>query len=157
MLYKGRGGYAILFTVIVVSIISLMAIGLSNASYKQLVLSSLARDSHLAFYQSDTAAECALYADNKQNMALPDPWVCGLDTNGNDYSLGVMPPDNSDPNKTVYSLQPDAAMSASGGPCFSIQITKDNVAFTSNIKARGYNICDTTNPRTLERLTEVDY
>ena len=152
-------GYAILFTVVVVSVISLMAIGLSNASYKQLVLSSLAKDSHLAFYQSDTAAECALYADNKLDMSIPPgPWSCGVDAKaGNDYILDVQPPDVSDPNTTLYYLKPDPMILTSNEPCFSIQITKDNVNFTSNIKARGYNVCDINNPRVLERLTEVDY
>lgn len=153
-----ENGYAILFTVVVVSVISLIAIGLSNASYKQLVLSSLAKDSHLAFYQSDTAAECALYLDNKLEMAMPPGlWSCGLDSSGNNYNLDVQPPDISDPNTTVYVLKPDPMISVSGTPCFSINITKNNITFTNNIKARGYNICDTNNPRTLERMTEVDY
>lgn len=153
-----QNGYAILFTVVVVSVISLMAIGLSNSSYKQIILSSLAKDSHLAFYQSDTAAECALYADNKLDMSIPPGlWSCGLDSNGNDYNLDVQPPDVSDPNTTLYYLKPDPIISTSNEPCFSIQITKDNVNFTSNIKGKGYNVCDVNNPRVLERLTEVDY
>jgi hypothetical protein len=44
-----------------------MAIGIANVTYKELVLSSEARDANIAFFAADTGAECALYWDIGNN------------------------------------------------------------------------------------------
>jgi hypothetical protein len=113
--YIATGGYAILFTVALVSIISVIALGLTNAAYKEIILSSVAKDSETAFYQADTASECALYADNQLMPADPTitSWTCGnqlLDiTPSGDRSLG-------------YNIIPHTL--ASPNPCFNIAVTK---------------------------------
>ncbi len=150
---KMNKGYAILFTVVVVGIISMITIGLSNAAYKQMILSSVARDSTTAFYQSDIASECALYADNEYNMVnFPsNPWTCApgyvLTYSSSVPSVGV----------TKYNLDPQDNTSV--GKCFRTVVTKTESAFaiTTKIDAKGYNICDKGNSRTVERAIEVNY
>ena len=88
---RKQNGYAILFTVVIISIISLLAIGLSNSTYKQLILSSVSTDSQVSFFQADTAVECALYADvvDTLNESSPSPWHCGIDSKGGDIILDI--------------------------------------------------------------------
>ncbi len=146
-----QNGYAILFSVIMISVISTITIGLLNSTYKQLILSSLARDSQTAFYESDIATECALYSDIVKNRG-EDPfidgesWSCGnflLDVNlsSDGYVLNTTDPESTD-------------------PCFNIIVTKtDNGDGTLSTKTRskGYNICDRSNKRTVEREIEMNY
>jgi len=149
--YK-KGGYALLFTIIIIGIISAVTAGISSSSYKQMVLSSLAKDSQTAFYQADTASDCAFYAElvkteNEPNFFKENSkWICGetdLDIIFKDDGFGS------------YLLDPPQAISDSNSSCFRISVTKD--AFGTEIIARGYNICNKSNPRTVEREIEINY
>jgi hypothetical protein len=147
-----EGGYAILFAVVVVSIISMIAIGLSNTTYKQLVLSSLANDSQLSYYQSDTSTECALYADNVLNMtsATSSPWSCGVSTSGSNMSFSIS---GSGANYVLTS-----SLVGTATPCFDFDVTKvGTFPVATTIYARGYNSCEKTNPKTVEREIKVTY
>ena len=155
MTTNNKNGYAIMFTVILVSIISLIGIGLSNTTYKQLLLSSGAKDSQTAFYMSDMATECALYVDNVLKVVnegvitYPAQFNCGIDNNGDNYELGY---NFVNPVYTFELLNP-----SSDEPCFNFQIEKLDDGARTTITASGYNICDTSNSRTVERTIEVTY
>ncbi len=163
---KNQGGYAILFTVIIVSAISVITAGLSNAAYKQLLLSSLAKDSQTAFFQADTAADCALYADQVEYIKylslaegvvsifdIPDgQWSCG------GFNLNIESFNSALPGG--YELNPPNPNSSE--PCFRITVVKEQNVINPNItnvsiSAKGYNICDKSNGRTVEREIEIDY
>jgi hypothetical protein len=147
-------GYAILFAVVIVSIISLLAIGLSNSTYKQLILSSLAKDSQTAFFQADTATECALYADNVVGMTPTyGSWFCGKSTIN----------DNDNPFDVVAGAGPDdyelISTGSGSAPCYEMTILKDTSTspVETIIKGRGYNSCDKSSPKTVQREIEVRY
>lgn len=150
-------GYAIMFTVILVSIISLIGIGLSNTTYKQLLLSSGAKDSQLSFYMSDMATECALYVDiNTGNLEALTPFSCGVDKNGNPYLLNITSSGSGD--DITYYLNPPSSMSNSSESCFRISINKNKIGLiTTKVRASGYNICNKSGNRTVERTIEVNY
>ena len=150
---NNQKGYAILFTVVIVSAISVITAGLSNTAYKQLILSSLAKDSQAAFYQADTASDCALYADrvlgstNPPNITtVATPWTCGGQS-----SISAI-------NGTGYTINP---VTVDSNPCFRITVTRDTVVVApltrTIISAKGYNICDTNNLRTVEREVLVNF
>lgn len=147
-----NNGYAILFTIIIISVISAVTAGLSNSTFKQMILSSLARDSQIAFYQADTAADCAFYADLVKTEIEPDffknneRWLCG------EYDLIIK---YANDEFGSYTLSPDNNVLSSNNPCFSISVKKGNN--TTEIDARGYNICNKTNPRVVERAILVNY
>lgn len=158
---KKDGGYAILFAVVVVGIISMITIGLSNAAYKQMVLSSVARDSTTAFYQADIASECALYADYDDKL---------LDNNksqGTEYSVtcadNILKYYHSDSTTTdgittsIYKLEPQNE--TDNKKCFRINVTKteSTIGIATKVQAFGYNICKKANARTVERAIEVNY
>jgi hypothetical protein len=164
---KKQKGYAILFTVVIVSAISVITAGLSNAAYKQLILSSLAKDSQLAFYEADTAGDCALYADLVEYpklfpsdseaspsgifSTLDSSWSCG------GLDLTIVPVIAGDPS-SGYSLTPP--QEDSSNPCFRIDVTKvpiDNNMMKTTITAKGYNICRISNLRTVERKIKITH
>jgi Tfp pilus assembly protein PilX len=140
-------GYAILFTMIIVGIISTIAIGLANLSYKQLILSSVAKDSQISFYQADIATECGIYADNKRAGGLASgvfPWTCG----------GILLSETF-PSYNQYDLE-NTALNSTTSPCFRIIIDK-SIPPATTIRGLGYNICNKTNIRTVEREIDVSY
>jgi len=168
---KNQKGYALLFTVVIVSAISVITAGLSNAAYKQLILSSLAKDSQTAFYEADTASDCALYVDQVEYTKYSlDPttsifndlniaWNCG------GIDLKIAPKDNDLNNG--YSLAPSSEVQESDDEsCFRIDVSKENTGnidangntiINTTISAKGYNICDMTNSKTVEREIQIDY
>lgn len=140
-LFKTKNkGYAILFTMVIVGIISAIALGLASVSYKQLILSSVAKDSQVSFYQADMASECGLYLENQIGVeTVGSSWVCGGQTSG-------VTPDNS-----IYILTLDDPNVLT--PCFNITI--DKTGSNDKITAKGYNICNPSNLRTVEREVVV--
>jgi Tfp pilus assembly protein PilE len=146
---KKEKGFALIFTIMIVSVVSIVSAGIINSSYKQLILSSLAKDSQVAFYMADTASDCALYADlveiyNGTFNITGSTWNCA------GYSLRVI-------NLGVggYNLLSPTSAASSGEPCFDIYITKN--AGNTEISARGYNTCNKSSPRVVEREIEVNY
>ncbi|MDD3662859.1 MAG: hypothetical protein PHT84_03265 [Candidatus Pacebacteria bacterium] len=150
---KKQKGYSILFTVVLVSIISLIGIGLSNTTYKQLLISSGAKDSQSAFFQSDMATECALYADVGTDGAILSGFSfnCGIDEDGNPYNLQITK------NSDDYNLKANGVPISD--PCFEINIQKTLTATSedTDIFASGYNVCNKSGSRTVERTIEVNY
>ncbi len=143
-------GYALLFAILIISAISVVTAGLINTVYKQLVLSLLAKDSSSAFYQADTALDCAMYAD------LYASAIGGLD--GDNLQCGGFDLKINKENDGNYSLLPPE--DDSNEPCFRINVYKNGAVDTFNtskIEARGYNICDMTNPKTVEREIVVNF
>lgn len=73
-------GYAILFSVLLVSIILAITMGIANIALKELQFTTTARTSHLSFFAADTVGECALYQYRKNNLVvggLAGPLICG--------------------------------------------------------------------------------
>lgn len=152
---KGKNGYALLFAVVITSIISIIIAGLSNLVYKQLILTSMVKDSQSAFYMADTATECALYAHFIKSDDLGgNSWNCGVEDfdSGSLFSLVV----GDKYGNNSYEVTAPSALNTSANPCFEFNIDKE----TSNkvaIKSRGFNMCNKNNFRTVQREIEVNY
>ncbi|MFA6415005.1 MAG: hypothetical protein WC217_04075 [Candidatus Paceibacterota bacterium] len=84
--FQKKRGFALLIAVIFMSVMLTFGLALGSLAYKQQVLASSAVESQYAFYVADAALECALYADQQQNLfvfptdgdphAVP-PMTCG--------------------------------------------------------------------------------
>ncbi len=146
-----ESGYTILFTTAIVGIVSMITMGMANTAYKQTILSAVAKDSTTAFYQADIASECALYADYEFNMSLPNPWTCGP------YSLSTGSTGGPLPVKIDYTM--NSQDSNQNNKCFSIVVDKTELVdrILTVVTAKGYNICDKSKIRTVERALEVTY
>lgn len=150
-------GFAMLFTVLLVSLILTIAIGISNLTLRQTVLSNLAKDSGIAFYQADAAVECGMYQEmmgmflyGSDVSEVPAAFECaGVEM--------ILNPTNSYQDHFEYvqrSPRPN-------DPCFSILFDKTQAYLPapynkSRVLGSGKNIC-TQHPRQVERALEVKY
>jgi Tfp pilus assembly protein PilX len=66
--FQKKRGFALLIAVIFMSVMLSFGLALGSLGYKQQVLASSAIASQYAFYAADAALECALYADQQQNI-----------------------------------------------------------------------------------------
>ena len=73
-----ENGVAMLFSILLTSVLLLIAIGITQISYKELLFSSEARDSNKAFTSADTGIECAMYMDSMFafTTSSSDPFYC---------------------------------------------------------------------------------
>ena len=150
--HNNKQGFALLYTVVIVSLILTIAISISNTSYKQTVLSSLAKDSQIAFYQADAGAECALYYDITLGQfpfgttvaGAPATIACGLTTMELDGE--------SFDDYFVYTFANPVAID----PCFTVVIDKVTDPSKTTIDSRGNNRCG-AGPRQVERAVRLQY
>jgi hypothetical protein len=152
-IFFNKKGFAMLFTVLVVSLMLSIGIGISNITYKQTILSSLAKDSQIAFYQADGGVECMMYYDiTKQSFPVgtamqsaPRQLVCG------DEVFEISDTQSAD-DYFIYQQK----IEDPSKPCATLLIDKVSVPDTSIVQSRGYNICS-SHPRQVERALEVRY
>jgi Tfp pilus assembly protein PilX len=145
-------GFAMLFTVLVMTLILNIALGISNITFKQTILSSLARDSGVAFYQADAGMECILYYDLNVNTkrfpigsttsTVPQELDCGA------VSLDL----DTGASSADYFVYESITGSA---PCIAA-VSIDKRGAQVILQSRGHNICQ-THPRQVERALEVRY
>ncbi|HEY0980268.1 MAG TPA: hypothetical protein VGE18_02575 [Candidatus Paceibacterota bacterium] len=147
-----KNGFAMLFTVLVISIIMSLAIGIANVTFKQNLLSSIAKDSLVAFYAADAGVECGLYYDFTVGLfpedlpaaSAPELLACGNNT----FSKVA---DMSYTNYIVYREN----ITDANKPCRNLVFDKTD-ATINLIQSRGYSVCSNT-PRQVERALEVRY
>ena len=65
---KNKRGFALIVSVIFMSVMLTLGLALSSLGYKQTMLASSSIESQYAFYVADAALECALYADQQENL-----------------------------------------------------------------------------------------
>jgi len=61
-------GVALLFVILLTSVLLVVALGIANIAYKEGTFSLEARDSAHAFFAADTGIECGLYLDIKEDL-----------------------------------------------------------------------------------------
>jgi hypothetical protein len=63
-------GFTLFIAIVLATVALTVTLALTSLAYKSLLLSSSARESQYAFYNADTALECALYYDSGQGNPL---------------------------------------------------------------------------------------
>jgi len=142
-----------LFTVLVISIMLTIALGISDITYKQSILSSTALDSQLAFYQADSGVECGMYYDVTQGQFprgttvdnAPNQLVCGNNTVSKDLT-------QSSTDYLVYTEDSTASNQA----CYSITFDKTTDPVKNTVSSRGYSTCGVS-AQQVERGLSVTY
>jgi hypothetical protein len=167
-----KKGFAMLFTVLVVSIMLAIGLGISDLTYKQTVLSSLANNSQLAFYQSDSGVECGMYYDITLGQFARWNGITGSGSSGVTLDIPNTPhpsqyltcgatPDNlmfnaNDPTNTNYRFTYIEDPTVYGtSPCFSITFDKTDPT-KSVVSSRGFSTCSATAEQ-VERGLQVTY
>ncbi len=154
-------GFAMLFAVLVSSIILAIGLSIFNLTIKELTLSSSGRESQVAFYAADTGAECALYWNFQSAVSIFRPPSASSTTpspNTQDCigtQLGGLSGTISGATTTYVFTLPMAI----GTGCARVTVKKGDTAsgiVNTVIDSRGYNInCDSDDDDKVERGIRV--
>ena len=150
---QNNRGAVLLIAVLMTSVVLSVGMGIYQRTYKSLVFSSYWQQTQIAFASADAGFECALYLDTHAGSATPPTQCFGQDISWT-------------PGEATLPEGVDIAMPSGG--CVNIQITKTSVPVepptdpatfytATHIEARGYNTCDKTNSRRVERGLKIDY
>lgn len=182
-----QSGYTLLFAIIVSSVVLSIAAFILSVSRKQIVLSSVTRDSTLAIYAADSAIQCLVASYYEGNLATTTKdsngnivnlkgqvYCAGLNTDSDfQRAQGANSEFNykTDNGYSVYELANPFYFNFINDTC-AIGYIYDGYDNTTNkhktiIEVRGYNTifskpCDTGqnavfNPRAVERAIRLVY
>ncbi|MEK7201273.1 MAG: hypothetical protein AAB737_01395, partial [Patescibacteria group bacterium] len=146
-------GFTLLIAVILSSVLVSVGLALLDISYKQVLLASTATQSQYAFYNADSALECALYWDQKNNaFDYSSPLGASNIICGNLTVTGYSVTTPSAGVKNTTFVIPCAGSGSAG----TVTIQKNSTGDTS-VYASGYNSCDGTDIRRIERGLKATY
>ena len=154
-------GFALLYAMLVSSIVLSIGIGVFNVTLRQSQLESAARESQYAFYAADTGAECVYYWDarwqrtgllespfpNTSTFTEPSAGIVkcnGSDLFGIDGIMSIEP--GSDATKATSTF----TLSLPGGRNAVVTFGKTTVP-GKYLEVRGHNVYDIKSPRLVER------
>jgi Tfp pilus assembly protein PilX len=144
---KKQSGFALLFTVLVITLILTITVGISSTTFKQGILSGLARDSQTALYQADRLLECALLYHTKTDGGMYDNTT---------FSCGGIVYTTATGGSTLYYTQNQTRTMS---PCAVLRVipkTATALNNTASLQVSGYNICQ-AHPRQVERTLSVTF
>jgi len=140
--FQKKRGFALLIAVIFMSVMLSFGLALGSLSYKQQILASSAIQSQYAFYAADAGLECALYADQQQNLFAYPPSA--------PPSAPSMTCDGSAPVSASFSYTPSQFVVLnrvsldSNKRCADVTVYKPSGAGTTYIFSQGYDVpCST--------------
>jgi hypothetical protein len=160
-----KKGVVILFAVLLVSVVLTISLGVFNITYRQLVLSSIARESEVAFAVADSARNCAVYWNSPERPSDRRPFgyykyvdpvwslepavIVSTNISCADVNVAVVPVENGGFRTSVFQLEfeiPDPVTPAnSRSVCANVSVTKStNLASRQTvITVDGYNLAAT--------------
>lgn len=153
--------FALLFAIILSSIILAISAGIAEISYKEILLTTSGKSGDDAFYAADVGAECALYLD-KDSTTSPFESVGSTNynfaTNAQCAGLQVTPTTVSGADVS-FILQ---NLGAETTGCAIVSVTKNTVIvpIVTTVISKGYNACTLGSPSSsnaVERELQVTY
>ncbi len=166
---KKQKGVAVLMSVIITSLLLIIATAMANIFTKELKLSIAVRDSHIAFYMADQGFECAIYHDVR--LASFDPDIAGSiscagltinNNTGNQQTTGTNGLGNSligggdTDTKSIFTLYETGTFP--DGPCALVFVEKNpDPGLITEIESRGYNTCNPNRSDRIERAIRIRY
>jgi hypothetical protein len=177
-----KKGFTLLIAILTSSLFLVIGATIFKIAYTQLTLSSIGKDSQAAFYSADTGAECALYWERKYYPGGDDGSGSAFNVGDATGEPGIpsggtaIDYANSNRQKIVGASLP--TIQCLGGPiaiaskgtitnsafnlitgryCASVEVLKQYTGgvVVTTVTSRGYNTCDTTNPRRVERTIQI--
>lgn len=144
---KNRG-FTLFVAVVTAGVLLLVATGVANLAVRQTLISSSGKESQYAFYAADTGIECALYWDVNDPSgvsAFSTSSISQIQCGGSTFDVGGT--EESIFGPITFSSDPY---------CAYVTVIKDDDGSTT-IESRGYNTCDTSNRRRVERAIRAKY
>jgi len=162
---KSNRGFTLLLAALVATIVLALASSIFTIAQKQLILSSIGRDSQFAFYAADTAAECALYFDRlpPPNQGFPTTTTAVVPRVICDGNPATIQPVTTDAGDVVTIFETDLFVDSVHSPqgyCVEVEVRKRTTNPTTIIRADGYNLScaqKDESPRALQRSVELKY
>lgn len=143
-----KKGFTLFVSMIVMATLLLVSSAIAALAVKGSFIYSTARESQKAFYAADSGVECALFWDVKNPSgisAFSTSTVTDITCNNNaPYPVG-----GTDQSEFEINLTPSPL-------CARVIVTKLMNGSTI-IESSGYNTCDTSNPRRVERAVRATY
>ena len=165
--FQKNRGITIFIAVVITSILLFISFAVANITLKSMLFSSSGKDSQHAFYAADAGLECAIYWDSKfspskfATSTSGGSIICADNSITDNQSIpGITDPTliggggSSNPTSIFYFV-----LNTGSEPtpyCAIVRVTKNDDG-TTYVESRGYNTCDTSNPRRVERGIEATY
>jgi hypothetical protein len=161
-------GMTLFIAIVIMGLLLLINFAATEIAIKGSLFASSGRDSQYAFYAADAGLECAIYWDSKPALSAfatttSGTITCGTQTintgsqnpiNGTSTTSFIGGGGSANPT-SVFGFDLNQGLNALPF-CVIVTVTK-NPDNTTYIKSRGYNTCDTSNSRRVERGIEVTY
>lgn len=137
---KQNKGIALLFTIMLSSILLVIALSIVDIATKESIFTTSARNTNNAFFSADTGIECALYQDQKANIFNKDAEDVNFDCLNNN-TVNIQYILSSNIKTWTFDL---INMGSSGNSCAKVEIEKTlndqlNAFTNAKITARGYS------------------
>ncbi len=141
------GGFTLLIASLMASLVLSIGIAIYNISLKEVILSSAGRESQFAFYAADGGTECALYWDLKNGIKSAFATTTLSDISCNEQTFSDV---GGATGRSVFTVNfpPEPY-------CAIVTVLKQ--ATSTVIESRGYNTCETGDPRRVERALRVQF
>ena len=151
-------GFALLIATVLSSVALAVGLAVTDIVYRQVVLSSAAKQSQYAFYAADSALECALYFDQQQGTFAYQASPPGSTSISCAASGGVVPISFAitEPSATILRFSSDWFSAAAPPACARLTVLKSSTG-AADIFAEGVNTCDLSSNRAIERGIRVSY
>lgn len=161
---KTKLGITLPLSVILISISLVIALGVAGIIIKEMIFSSIGRESNMAFYAADTGIECVLYWDKQRKFATSSsvtsdpptsPVLCDNEDIRNWTTL-----------RSQYSATTTFDLGFDNGSCVVVSVMKYSYDQGSTIRTKvesyGYNIggtplCSSSDPNRVERALRTTY
>lgn len=159
MKFKDKNkGLTLFVAMVLMGTLLLIATGIVSLAVRQSVISASGRESQDAFYAADTGIECALFWDVQNQTGISSfststgsTIFCNQDASN---------PSNPIPTTVGGNAVSTFRVNFLPNPyCAIVTVTKDyiNDALVTTIESKGYNTCDPSNPRRVERAVRAVY
>lgn len=158
---KKNKGFTVLFAVIVSALVLAIGISIANITLKQIRISSLGRESQIAFYSADSGAECVMYYDLVGEAFGTSSPTVPIHCFGEERAVIFDPLGEGDNEHATTTIVINDTTS-SAGLCATVEIGKhdtdgDGYLDKTIILSRGYNVCNGDSTRLLERGLRIRY
>lgn len=175
MINKNKG-FTLLFASLIVSLVLSISLAIAHISLSQIILSSAGKESQKAFYNADSGLECAMYYEYNEQRTDGTPFFATSTVSNPPAGLAcagitavkistIKGTGANATTTTSFSINPPTFSDPTLGgpwtclvdePSFEVKVSKtSNVTYPGAvnvlIEARGYNTCDDTNPKRVER------
>ncbi len=141
-------GFTLFIAIVITATLLLVSTGIISVAVKEAFLTTANRHSQEAFYAADTGIECVLYWDLKNSglSAFATSTPANISCNNQSFTVGGA----TGESRFTLIFPPNKY-------CAELFVKTTNVQPKTSIESLGYNDCDSSNPRRVQRALKATY